>query len=410
MTAYILLALAAVLLAAGCWLWMTGSQAKPAPRSGPVDASDAGPVSEADAVEDFVVEAVDVEPEPEPEPEPAPAAVSAPEPAAEFVPSAPEPAPEPAPAPIPESAREPVQEPAREPAQPRPHRMSGLQLPGASRRERRAWAEQHGFSFAKTDELLASEWSRGAAAAGAQPRDVVAGQAYGHDVFVADLGGVTVIAAATGECSDVVVDMRRVGYSALPSEDLQQVAQVEQFVVFANEPGPAQRFLDVRVATSLRELPAAVTAVWCESSWVLVELGRGAAPQDWDAVLAPLALLADAARTLPPREALPLELEPQVHKAQGEQPEQSARELEGPELLVRRPEEPMVLPTRVTGGGFGEVGDHEVGDDSVEPIGASLDDSPGQVTDLTRARRKLRPSAIFPDDSDEAVKEHDDER
>lgn len=57
------------------------------------------------------------------------------------------------------------------------------------KRARRTWARERGFRFEGADELLASEWSRGAAAGGASARNVVTGNAYGHDVHVADLGG-----------------------------------------------------------------------------------------------------------------------------------------------------------------------------------------------------------------------------
>lgn len=41
------------------------------------------------------------------------------------------------------------------------------------RSPRRAWARSRGFTFAKVDDLLAGEWTRGAASRGATAREVV---------------------------------------------------------------------------------------------------------------------------------------------------------------------------------------------------------------------------------------------
>ena len=156
MIAYVLFGLAALLVVAAVWLWF--APASPSLSTPPPPPAEPSPEAEPDVEPEAEQEpALEVEEEPEPEPEPAPE----PEPQLEPEP-VPEPEPEPAPAP--------------EPAPKRPHRMSGLQLPGASRRERRLWAEQHGFRFSKVDEYLVDEWHRGAAASGAEPRDVVAGQ------------------------------------------------------------------------------------------------------------------------------------------------------------------------------------------------------------------------------------------
>ena len=186
MIAYVLFGLAALLVVAAVWLWF--APASPSLSTPPPPPAEPSPEAEPDVEPEVEEEpALEVEEEPEPEPEPAPE----PEPQLELE-QAPEPEPEPEPTPAPE------------PAPKRPHRMSGLQLPGASRRERRLWAEQHGFRFSKVDEYLVDEWHRGAAASGAEPRDVVAGQVYGHDVRVVDLGGVTVVAVATGEVLSLI--------------------------------------------------------------------------------------------------------------------------------------------------------------------------------------------------------------
>ncbi|WP_342318516.1 hypothetical protein [Corynebacterium mayonis] len=283
----------------------------------------------------------------------------------------------------------------------RPHRRSGLQLPGSSRRERRAWAQRHDFSFAKQDEFLLGEWERGAASTGAAARDVASGSMYGHETFVADLGGVTVMAMRTGEISDVVVDLRRNGFLPASSNDLVEVGQFSGFSVHATEANPAKRFLDVRVRTALEQLPATVSAVWFESEWVLAETDRGASPDEWDSMLAPLALLADAARVLPPRTFTVLEVD-YPGREMGEQIDVPGEieTLDSAAPKVQRPEEPLEMPTRSTGARRGEMDYRAVGGDEVEAIADGAQgpetDSDG-AGDLTRVRREQHPPSIFGD-------------
>ncbi|WP_157728305.1 hypothetical protein [Corynebacterium cystitidis] len=191
-----------------------------------------------------------------------------------------EPDPEPESEPDPEPVREPEPTSAPHPKPtPRPMRRSGLQLPGSTRRERRGWAEQREFEFRRTDEYLIDEWSRGAAATGAAPKDIVHGFVYGHEMLLMDLGGVNTMAMRTGVASDVVVDMRRDGFHTSPSHDLLQVMHIEGFTVYATEVGPAERMIDDRVITALENLPEVVSAVWFESDWVLAQTQRGSAPR-----------------------------------------------------------------------------------------------------------------------------------
>lgn len=180
---------------------------------------------------------------------------------------------------------------------------------------RRTWAEAKGFSFAKTDSTLVGQWQRGAASTGAAPRDIATGRSHHHDVHVMDLGRATVVAMATGEASDVVVDIRRDGFEDtklsskhghVPSDDLVEVERVDGFAVWGTDPGPVQRFVDSRVRRALTQLPEAVDAVWFEGEWVLAQLSRESEPEQWEATFEPLALLADTARTLPPRDPKPL--------------------------------------------------------------------------------------------------------
>lgn len=267
----------------------------------------------------------------------------------------------------------------------------------AGRSRRRAWAQAKGFEFTRRGEILGGEWTRGAAATGAAPRDVASGTVFGHDTHVMDLGGVTVVAMRTGEASDVVVDFRRDGFDAESSADLAEVDAAEGFTVYGTEAGPVQRFIDVRVRTALEQFPAAVTAAWCESEWVLAQTEPGSTPEDWDGILAPLALLADAARVLPPRSWTTVEFGYPTREMTGVEVEGGAEEPEAPlPASVRRPEEPRVMPTRVTGEVRGSIGTRAIGGDEVAAI------ADGQASekryDLTRARREQTPPSIFGDE------------
>ena len=247
---------------------------------------------------------------------------------------------------------------------------------------------------------MVGEWQRGAAAAGATPKDIASGSIYGHSTHVMDLGGVTVIAMDTGRISDVVVDMRREGFHADSSADLITVTEAEGFTVLGTHAGAVERFLDVRVRTALSSLPEAVTAAWFESDWVLAEMDRSSAAAEWDATLAPLALLADAARTLPPETADQIEFGfatrdmPEQQLSQEEQLRPVTRP-EPEEPHVQRPDEPLEMPTRVTGAVRGQVDYSDLGGDEVAAI---ADGAPEEhPTDLTRVRRDQAPSSIFGD-------------
>ena len=248
---------------------------------------------------------------------------------------------------------------------------------------RQAWAKANGFSYAKTDESLTGEWRRGAASAGAAATKVASGVQYGHDTYIADLGSTTVIAMTTGEASDVVVDMRRAvdsGVGGNDDTDLHLITEVEGFRIFGTDTGPIQRFIDVRVSTALEQMPAAVDAIWFEADWVVAQLAHGAKPDDWQAAFAPLGLLADAARTLPP--ASPRGLA------------ERGFEVGVDKQKLFRPE--VELPTRVTGTTKGEVDPREVGADDVAPIAGD-----SRAGDLTRAPRMQQPPSIFEEDTHE---------
>ncbi|MDY3127523.1 MAG: hypothetical protein SOW59_05250 [Corynebacterium sp.] len=298
--------------------------------------------------------------------------------------------------------QEPSEEPAGKPEQvsqaaPEPEsereiehrtRNAKMLIPGAVRRERKAWAQDKNFEFIKSDSYLEEEWQRGAAAGGAQPRDIVAGSAFGHEMLLMDLGGIPVMAMRTGAASDVIVDFRREGEldTKQPSEDLVQTRHSHGFAVWANEPAVVQRMWDIRVDVALERMPADVDALWFESEWVLAQMDKHARSATWEDMLAPLALLADAARVLPPRPGIGQTLRLDGGDPTRLVPTPAVVELSGVPALavvdddfhnppIQRPEEPLVMPTRAvedTLGDFGESGASEsvgLGDDEVEAIG-----------------------------------------
>nr|VDG64175.1 Uncharacterised protein [Streptococcus thermophilus] len=260
-----------------------------------------------------------------------------------------------------------------------------------SRKAWREWAEENAFTYAKDDEFLADEWTRGAASSGVVLKDVLTGTRFGHETRIADIAGTPVVAMGTGMVSDVVVDMRR-GVEG-PVEDLVEVAELEGFTVLASDAGPVERMIDIRVQTAVEMLPEQVAAVWFETEWVIAQLDE----PEWESVFAPLALLADAARTLPPQTWPTLEVaspsremgEPQLPAAQPLEPEEPVR----PHVV--RPEEPVAMPTRLTGGARGPIEDHEVGSDEVSAIATG--ERRRMLNDGTRVTRRPHPPSIFGD-------------
>ncbi|RSZ64642.1 hypothetical protein EAH68_03300 [Corynebacterium hylobatis] len=349
-------ALAALAAGAAALLWRLDARQRTADRSEPAPATETFP-------EEAPVNAA-VEPEPmrEPVAEPEPVAVVEPESTGEETTEPEAPAPPP---PVPTAV---------------PERRTGLTLPGSLRRERRSWAEDKGFEFSRSDDWLNDEWSRGAAASGAAAKDIVSGQAFGHEMVLMDLGGVNVMAVRRGAASDVVIDARRVGTPEQESSpDLIEAFTLEDFRVLATDTGVAERLVDERVTTAFGQLPAIVTAVWLESDWVLAQTGRGSHSGDWEQMLAPLALLADAARALPPRttatHVLQLDgMDPTRQMADPPKPGFGVLELVaggaevGERPLVQRPEEPLDMPSRRLPVARGVVEPSTVGADEVAPI------------------------------------------
>ncbi|WP_087117424.1 hypothetical protein [Corynebacterium urinipleomorphum] len=274
-------------------------------------------------------------------------------------------------------------------------------LPGAKqrgRKERREWAEANGFEYSREDEFLQDEWGRGAASIGAPVRDVLTGTRFGHETRIADIGETTVVAMGTGMDSGVVVDVRRKANADDATEDLVAVAELEGFRVFASEAGPAERMLDIRVSTALEMLPPQVSAVWFETEWVLAQLDGTPGAQEWEPVFAPLALLADAARTLPPRTWPHLHFDVKTREMGDPVEAPASAKGEGNEHtrpVVARPEEPLELPTRTTGAVRGTMEYRTVGGDEVDAIATGA--PPEQLNDGTRLTRRPQPPSIFGD-------------
>lgn len=313
--------------------------------------------------------------------------------------SAPEPAPEAATESEPELEPESEQAPApvAKPAGPRRDSI----IPGALRRERRQWAEKHGFGFSKHDDYLIDEWTRGAAAGGAAPKDIVQGSAFGHEMVLMDLGGVNVMAMRTGAATEIVVDFRRADRDQRNDrttgeadfDDLLEVGHIADFVVYATDAAVASRMIDARVVTACDNIPEIVTAVWIESDWVLAQTDKGSHAADWDEMLAPLALLADVARVLPPRS-----MANQILKFEGADPTRMMGPKQPPAFEnnqplhvvpdpqdhppVQRPSEPVELPTRSKADARGYLEPYALGADEVDAIADGTDNS------TTRGRAK----------------------
>lgn len=379
MMPFVLLSLAALALAAGVIvLWL--DQRQRAAHSAGDAATDA--VTDTDASADVIATdsadgAADAAAPESAEPEAEPVHAEEPEPTVEpAIATEPETTPEPEAEPAVEASAEPA--PAHSFAE-RAERARHL-VPGSARRERKAFGQQRGWEYIKHDSYLADEWTRGAAARGQEPRDIVAGSVRGHETLLFDMGSIPVMAMRTGAASDIVVDFRRAGEEAENhSEDLVYVREEEGFEVFATDAGVGQRLIDARVTDALSRLPAAVTAVWMEREWALAQTTRQARSAEWEALLEPLATLADSARVLPPRsEAAQVlrvdELDPSRDIPEPPQPEPT-----GPTAVpdrddsldtptIQRPTEPVVMPSRTTSEARGTIDHSSLGADEVDAI------------------------------------------
>ena len=351
---------------------------------------------------------------------PAPAPEPAPEPATETpAQQESEPTDEPEPAPEHEPTREPEHRPSHEsasehPAPSKPHARHRPILPGTMRRERRNWAEAKGFEFMKADPYLVDEWTRGVASTGAAPKDIVAGNVYGHEMLLMDIDGVNVMAMRTGAASDMVVDFRRFDRDdAKASEDLLLAMTIEGFDVYSSDSAVTERMVDERVHVALQQMPEAVTALWMETEWVLAQTTKQARSAEWDAMLPPLALLADAARVLPPRSSATHvvrleELDPAreipaqpIVEVVGGAPAAGAPEFERP--VIQRPEEPLQMPSRAYSETRGPVEHSALGGDEVDAIADGRERPTPDSHTARLPRQQFRAASIFDDPSDDST-------
>ena len=397
--AIVLLLLSLGAAVAAIALWRAANKQElpaPAPAAQPEIEAEAQPESEPKL-------SSEAEPAPLPEPLPEPMAETEAEPDSE-------PAPEPEPVPEPEP-----QPQVQPPTQAQPEHHARLMLPGALKRERRHWAEAKNFEFLKSDDYLADEWTRGAAASGAAPRDIVVGNVFGHEMLLMDLGGINVMAMRTGAATEEVIDFRR--DNALMQEssnDLLEAFSAADFTALATDTAVAQRMRDIRVDVALERMPKEVTGIWMESEWVLAQTTKNAMSPVWEEMLAPLALLADAARTLPPRPSSGQELRLEDGDPTRPAPPAGPVELSGlptirtsPEHFehppVQRPEEPIELPTRVVDDSRGDFDDndtdaYDIGADDVDAIGEQpADNQTPNPTDVRITRQQGTDASIFED-------------
>lgn len=274
-------------------------------------------------------------------------------------------------------------------------------------RTRRNWASERQFDYAKEDLFLSDEWAHGFASSNFTAKDVVSGVAAGYELRLVDLGQVTVMAMRRKATSDVVIDMRRIlKTDAYEFKDLVSVTAFQGFQVFSSNPGVAQRFIDKRVGVALHDMPTKVTAIWLESNWVLAATPKGSTEEDWDAMITPLSLLADASYVLPPKPGAtppvdyqdndPTRVMPLIPAAVDEEEEEDA--VVPPPLPQLKPkEEPVVLPSRVREESRGSVNKHSLGVDDVSPIADGDQQNPNDYFGTRVIRDTSQGSSIFTD-------------
>ena len=232
-----------------------------------------------------------------------------------------------------------------------------------------------------------------------------------YEMYLADIGGTTVMAVRRGSSSDIVVEAHR----GVPqgAEDLVPVRSTAGFRILSNDVGATERLIDARVEAALTAMPAEVSQVWMESDWILAQFVPRTTPVVWEAASEPLALLADAARMLPPRTSglqvdafdslgssrpMPTASEstPEPTPAPTPEPEPA------PFLRVQRPDTPVEMPSRMHSEVRGVVEPRMVGVDEVDAIAdgeKKPEDKPTQTPRIVREQR--RPSSIFEDLAEE---------
>lgn len=309
-----------------------------------------------------------------------------------------------------------VQEPESTPAAiPRPRRRA-FPFFRPARRERKQWAQQHGFEYTKSDALLADEWTRNVAASGAPARDVVSGIVAGYEVHFADLAGVRIFALRRAAASDVVVELQRADAAEQPttqpdplaSDFFQQTALVSvgnqgAYEVFSDEPAVAQRLIDTRFSQAVAALPATLERLWGETEWLIGEWSEQVTFADWDASLPAFVQLADAFRVLPPSEMAVGQ--PALRKTQLDPsrflpeyyPEPVPDQQESIDALpaVERATAAVALPIRGQALRKGDIELRGLGTDEVDAIGDGARDMDSHYG--TRVLRISQGSSIFDD-------------
>lgn len=298
-------------------------------------------------------------------------------------------------------------------AKPKPVGRPRPLIPGTIRRERKNWAETRGFEYMKSDQYLVDEWTRGVASSGAAPKDIVAGNVYGHEMLLMDIDGVNVMAMRTGAASDVVIDFQRFGsQEAEMSEDLLMAMSIEGFDVYSSDRGVTERMVDERVRIALQRMPEVVSALWLETEWVLAQTTKHSRTADWEAMLPPLALLADASRVLPPRSSSVHTIHLEDLDPAREIPAASVVDAVGgtaaagqPEFsrpVIQRPEEPLDMPSRTYSETRGPVEHTAIGADEVDAI-ADGNERPTPDSGTARLpRQQFGEASIFGDASGDA--------
>lgn len=169
-------------------------------------------------------------------------------------------------------------------------RLSGRKL----RHLRKQWAQQRNATYNRVDHELPSYWQR---TPEGDAKAVVSGFAFGREMHLADVGGITTLAIRRSVASDEVFELRRSGDTTLP-----HVATEAGLVVAATAPELIHRIFDERATRMLVNVHPVITRMWSENSWSLAQLVGGTVIEDWEAALTSLGDFSDIARRLPPAE------------------------------------------------------------------------------------------------------------
>ena len=167
------------------------------------------------------------------------------------------------------------------------------------------WAASHDFRFRRHDDFVADEFAHlGAAASGrGSVKNIVVGHAYGHEMVLCDVGPQVLMAVRTGATAALGLDcVRGAAPAGLP------VAEIAGWQLGSEDVPAAQRVIDERLHHALAAIPAEISQLWWEPEWVCARLDRHSSTESWEQLRAPLALLADVARALPPAQPAPLAL------------------------------------------------------------------------------------------------------